>query len=197
MHSAFLRAANLKRWINRRANASNAIQRCKALFDKIYGQSADEYHREELVPADEEDPREENLKDTPDDLKALISLPRVALHARLRLNGVIYARASTHLGNSLVLFHPGGDIHSPLVPGSIQYIYTVRGKNSFAVHRYHRPSLNGPDPFAQWAEFPAQTWSTRGSADALEEVQLPWIQSHFAQLSISKDDVVVLDLSRA
>ena len=192
-----MQAANLKRWLNRRANDSSIIRQCKALFDKIYGPKTDASQQEQAAAlSGEENWGEANLKNTPNELKALISVPQVALPARLHLNGVVYARASTHLGNSLVLFHPGGDIHSPLIPGSIQYIYAIGGKTSCAVHQYHRPSLESSDPFTPWPEFPAQIWSTRGSTNALEEVPVSWIQSHFAQLAISNDNVVVLDLSR-
>ncbi|KAI1789372.1 hypothetical protein LXA43DRAFT_892979, partial [Ganoderma leucocontextum] len=116
--------------------------------------------------------------------------------AHFRSKGVIYARASTHLGNSLVLFYSGGDPRLTPVPGSIQQIYSIGGKTSFAVRRYHKPASINPDPFAQWPEFLARIWSTKGDANTLEEVQVPWIHSHFTQLSISNGDIVVLDLKR-
>lgn len=195
MHRAFLRAANLKRWLSRAANKSDSIQRCKALFDKIYGTKSDNHHDEELVLADEDCTNREENEDTPVDLKAHVTSSFVALHARFRYKGVVYARSSTHLGNSLVLFYPGGNINSPPIPGSIQYIYTVGGKTTFAVQRYHKPALDEPDPFAQWPEFRAQIWSIGNDTDVLEDVQVPWIHTHFAQLQISKDKAVVLDLS--
>ena len=194
IHQAFLRAANLKRWLARAAINSDCIRRCKALFDKIYGERSNNSHQEQSDLADEDSSREN--KATPDEIRAFVTSPHVALHARLRFKGVVYARASTHLGNSLVLFYPGGDIYSTLVPGSIQHIYTVGGKTFFAVRQYHRPSSIETDPFAQWPEFRAQTWSTNGDADTLEEVHVPWVHSHFAQLAISDKDVVVLDLNR-
>lgn len=195
MHRAFLRAANLKHWLSRTANKSNAIQRCKALFDKIYGTQSDDHHHEELTLADKDCAKREENEVTPVDLKAHVASSLVALHARFRSKGVVYARASTHLGNSLVLFYPRRNTHSPPIPGSIQYIYTVSGKTSFAIQRYCKLALDNPDPFAQWPEFRAQTWSMGDGTDALEDVQVSWICGHFAQLPISKDKVVVLDLS--
>lgn len=50
------------------------------------------------------------------------------------------------------------------------------------------------DPFSQWPEFPAQIWSTKGDNQLLERVDVLWVHSHFAQLSISNENVVVLDL---
>lgn len=118
----------------------------------------------------------------------------MVLRARHRFNGVIYARASTHLGNSLVLFYPQGDPDSAPIPGSIKEIYSIGGKTSFAVCRYHKPALMDTDPFSQWPEFPAQIWSTKGDNQLLERVDVLWVHSHFAQLSISNENVVVLDL---
>ncbi|PIL30483.1 hypothetical protein GSI_07182 [Ganoderma sinense ZZ0214-1] len=194
MHKAFLRAANLKRWLSKAANRSEGIKRCKALFDKIYGAKSCDRHHEELALADEDYVKKEEDKATPDDLKALVASPHVALHARFRSGGIVYARASTHKGNSLVLFYPDGNIDSPPIPGCIQHIFSVGGKTSFAIQRYRKSASNNLDPFARWPEFRAQTWSTTQGSHSLEIVQISWIHAHFAQLSIGQDKVVVLDL---
>ena len=192
---AFLRAANLKRWLARRAIGSYAIRLCKTLFDKIYGDRSSDSHHQELALADE-DHAKRGDQPTPEELKAFVTSPRVVLHARHRSKGIIYARARTHLGNSLVLFYPHGDVHSTPIPGSIQEVYSVGGTTFFAIRRYHKSSLSNPGAFAQWPEFPAGIWSTKGEEDILEEVEVPWIHSHFAQLAISDGNVVVLDLTR-
>ena len=49
--------------------------------------------------------------------------------------------------------------------------------------------------FAQYPDFLARTWST-GRADALEEVEVPWVFCQFAQYSVSDDCVDVLALSQ-
>ena len=196
MHRVFSRAANLKHWLARAAASSEALRRCKALFDKIYVERSNDDCQEEQAKLADEDCSTEEHSQTLNDIKALANLPGASFHARLRFKGVVYTRASTHLGNSLVLFYPGGDIHSTVVPGSIQQIYTIGGRTFFAIHRYHKPASTIPDPFARWPEFPAQTWSVHSDADMFEEVHVPWVHSHFAQLSTSNENVVVLDLSR-
>jgi hypothetical protein len=60
---------------------------------------------------------------SPDDLHHLIKHSTVSLHAWHSYNGTCYSRSSTHVGNSLIYYHPGGDQRLALIPGSIKYIY--------------------------------------------------------------------------
>ncbi|KAG2126385.1 uncharacterized protein EDB93DRAFT_1066353, partial [Suillus bovinus] len=93
-----------------------AIQECKVLFDRMYAPKSTTSLDKELA----EDPLDDSA----------------ILHARLRFDGIIYSRASTHVGNSQVLFYPQGDRLSSPVPGSIQHIYAMpTGELVFAVHR--------------------------------------------------------------
>ena len=193
IHQAFLRGANLRRWLSR-PNCPEIIQRCQTLFSKLYGNRPDGTAHIQEVALAEDEPSKPS-QDTPEDLRRLIHRRKVVLHARYRADGVIYARAETHVGNSLVLFYPHGDRTSAAIPGSIQYIYRLDGQLRFAVRRYSSPALETPDLFAQYPDFPARTWST-GSADALEEVEVAWVFCQFAQYSISDDYVVVLALNQ-
>jgi hypothetical protein len=102
------------------------------------------------------------------------------MQARLRADQVVYARASTHVGNSLIMFYPGGSWSAEPTPGTIEYIFTDGGPLRFAVQRYLPAKLVGPDPFAQWADFPAKSWSTT-LGEELKEVEVEWIMSHFAR----------------
>ncbi|KAI1782701.1 hypothetical protein LXA43DRAFT_905041, partial [Ganoderma leucocontextum] len=169
---------NLRRWLSR-PNCPDVIRRCKTLFDKLYGEKQDRTaHIQELAFADDDS-----------------SKPHVILHARYRADGVIYARAETHLGNSLILFYPQGVRTSSAIPGSIQYIYSVDGHLRFAVRPYSALALGSLDPFVRYPDFPARTWSTQGT-NTLEEVEVSWVFCHFAQYSISDAHVVVLALSQ-
>ena len=195
MHQAFLRAANLRRWLSR-PNCPEIIRRCKILFNKLYGEKPDgTAHIQELALSEDDSSKPPQPQNTPEDLRGLIHSSKMILHARYRADGVIYARAETHVGNSLVLFYPQGDRMSSAIPGSIQYIYEVDGQLRFAVRRYSPPTLEGRDQFAQYPDFPARTWSTRGTG-ALEEVEVSWVFCHFAQYNISDAHVVVLALSQ-
>ena len=192
IHRAFLRAANLRRWLSR-PNCPNVIRQCKVLFDKLYGEKADgNAHLQEISLADDNPP---TSVPTPDDLRALINRSRVILQARYRADGVIYARAQTHVGNSLIMYYPDGDRSLPPIPGSIQYIYSIDGRLRFAVRRYHTPTLSYSDPFRHYADFPARIWAT-DKMDQLEAVEVGWVLSHFAQYRVSDTDVVVLALSQ-
>lgn len=42
--------------------------------------------------------------------------------ARMWHKGILYTRASTHVGNSLILYHPEGKMDTVPIPGSIQSI---------------------------------------------------------------------------
>ncbi|OAX34555.1 hypothetical protein K503DRAFT_698508 [Rhizopogon vinicolor AM-OR11-026] len=123
------------------------------------------------------------------------------LCARLKFNGVIYSRASTHTGNSQVLFYPQGNRLLFPVPGSIQHIYaTPAGELVLAVHRHlpldrHDHHDHIIDPFAVYPDFPAKLYSSSLSSH-LENVKVSWVTSHFAQWEISSDHAVILSLSR-
>ena len=152
-------------------------------------------HLQEVILADDDHVNQSASKPTPDDLRALINRDRVTLQARYRADGVIYSRAQTHVGNSLVLYYPHGDRTSSAVPGSIQYIFSVDGSLRFAVRRYNAPKLTYSDPFAQYPDFPARLWAIDGT-ERLEVVEVAWVLSHFAQYRVSETDVVVLTLSQ-
>ncbi|KZT11808.1 uncharacterized protein LAESUDRAFT_641501, partial [Laetiporus sulphureus 93-53] len=115
--------------------------------------------------------------------------------ARLHVNHIIFARARTHISNSLVMFYPHGNRSSPTIAGSIEHIYIIDGHPRFTVRRYLPAVLNGPDPFTRWFNFPARTWSTERS-QTLEKVKVQWVLSQFAEYAIFKDHVIVLELNQ-
>ena len=141
IHQAFLRGANLRHWLSR-PNCPEIIYRCRTLFNKLYGDKPDGIaHLQELALTEDDPLKPSQLQDTPEELWKLIHRSKVILHARYRADGVIYARAGTHFGNSLVLFYPHGNRTSAAIPGSIKYIYRLDGHVRFAVRRYTSPSL--------------------------------------------------------
>ncbi|KAG2741909.1 hypothetical protein P692DRAFT_201725997 [Suillus brevipes Sb2] len=176
MLHAFIRNAKLRSWLSR-ADCPPAIQECKVLFDRMY------------APKSATSIDEEHAEDPLDD--------SAVLRARLKFNGVIYSRASTHVGNSQVLFYPRGDQLSSPVPGSIQHIYaTPAGELVFAVHRQLPLDCHDTiDPFAVYPDFPAKLYSSSFSSH-LENVKVSWVVSHFARWEISSDRVVILSLCR-
>jgi hypothetical protein len=132
---------------------------------------------------------------TPEDLRLLVTESRIVLRARFTHDGVVYARSSTHLGNSLIFFYPRDDKSSPPIPGSIKYIFDTRDGTAFAVQRHLMPEPGTIDPFALYPDFPARLYSTSLN-DTLEMVKVGWITSHFARWQISPEHVVVLSLSK-
>ncbi|KAG0699831.1 hypothetical protein DFH29DRAFT_754332, partial [Suillus ampliporus] len=118
------------------------------------------------------------------------------LRARLKFNGIVYSRASTHVGNSQVFYYSQGDRLSSPVPGSIQHIYaTPTGELVFAVHKLLPRHDQSIDPFAMYPHFPAKMYSSSSSSH-LENVKVSWVVSHFARWAVSSDTVVILSLSR-
>ncbi|KAF7324374.1 hypothetical protein MVEN_02647000 [Mycena venus] len=75
---SFMRGANLRRWLNR-SDCPQVIREFKRLFDLAF---TPRDFREETPPKNDQE------------------------HAHYNFQGVNYSRASTHLGNSLVLFYP-------------------------------------------------------------------------------------------
>jgi hypothetical protein len=119
MLHAFIRNAKLCSWLSR-ADCPPAIQECKVLFDRMYAPksatSIDEEHDEDLLDDSVQVPSSALPAIIPKDLYTLIKRQKVVLRARLKFNGVIYSRASTHVGNSQVLVYPQATNYHLLFP---------------------------------------------------------------------------------
>ncbi|KAF8589288.1 hypothetical protein K439DRAFT_1333119, partial [Ramaria rubella] len=95
----------LQRWLGR-SDCPPAIKECKLLFDKAYAPQCDEYISSNL---DQNFLSSSKPVPVPCDLQHLVKQPKVIFHAWLPFGCIIYARYSTHCGNSLVFFYPSGD----------------------------------------------------------------------------------------
>ena len=104
------------------------------------------------------------------DLQTLISQCSITLHARYSMNGVVYARNYTHVGNSLIVYHAGGDNSRPAVPGCIKYIFGVDGKISFAVQHQNVAPDDTLDLYRHYPHFPTRVYSDTTST-TLERVE--------------------------
>jgi hypothetical protein len=190
---SFIKATKLRRWLTR-PDCPAAIKECKRLFDKAYAPRRNYYG--DLDKADE-DFQEIDLGGTeersiPQDIRSLVS-GNIRLRARHRHQGIVYTRSSTHLGNSLILFHPKGLICDP-TPGMIQHIiHTVEGE-FFAVQRYLDLPADCIDPFKPYPYIPAKLY--RSQLADLELVRVDWVVSHFARWVTASEHVVVLSLSK-
>ncbi|KAF8588789.1 hypothetical protein K439DRAFT_1334439, partial [Ramaria rubella] len=112
-------------------------------------------------------------------------------HAWLPFGRIIYARYSTHRGNSLVFFYPSGDKTTRPVPGCIKYIIEIDSHISLAV-QHHYPMKSGTiDPYRHFPHFLASLYSVALSP-TIELVEVDWVLCHFARWLFSPDHVVVL-----
>ncbi|KIN98786.1 hypothetical protein M404DRAFT_43233, partial [Pisolithus tinctorius Marx 270] len=186
LHS-YLRGARLRSWLSH-PDCPNAVQECKVLLDHAYGND-NEY--------DSDCSWTRKSTTTPPDLYNLIHKQDVMLQAHIRYGGVVYSRIATHVGNSLIMFHPSGNRSLPPVPASIKYIYKQDGQSTFAVCRQCPLVLNKGtnDPFACYPHFPAKTYS-RMLSTTLEKVEVSWVMSHCTRWPRSDDHVVILTLSQ-
>jgi hypothetical protein len=181
-----IRAGNLKRWL-RTPECPEILRQCRILFDRAF-----DIHDNSDV---EDEDTASSLVTTPADLRLLINVEKVTLQARLHHGNVIYARSTTHMGNSLIHFYPVGSTSSHAVPGSIVYIFsTPNCPPSFAVRRQLPLSDGTLDPFRHYPHFPAQLYSS-SLATNLELVQVDWVMAHFARWQFSESHAVVLSLS--
>ncbi|KAG0698985.1 hypothetical protein DFH29DRAFT_754443, partial [Suillus ampliporus] len=107
--------------------------------------------------------------------------------------GSIYARESTHMGNSLILYYPDGIMHTQ-TPGTIKYIFRTEHGVGFAV-RHHLLLLSYPDPFCHYPHFPAQLHLS-ALTDHLEVVMPEWVVLHFAWWNFSPQHIIAVSLCR-
>jgi hypothetical protein len=197
----FIQAAKLKQWLSR-PECPDEIKECKDLFDKAYAPKSQDNapqsdHGDEIfveMPADGNEELPKDQQTLPSDLRHLVGSRKAVLHARHKRRGIIYSRSSTHLGNSLIHFHPK-EQPNQLVPGSIKYIFSLQGRTAFAVRRQLPLTGNFIDPFAKWFYFPAKLYSPQ-LQEQLEIVELDSIFAHYARWDITDKLAVVLSLSR-
>jgi hypothetical protein len=192
-----MKAAKVRRWLSR-PDCPAVLREVKDLFDKAYSPKYDDYSNMGEDPDDFDDttPSDSPAKGIiPTDLRPLVTGNRVTLQARFKHGGVVYARSSTHTGNSLVYFYPCGNKSSRPVPGSIKYVFNDGGRVAFAVQRQLDMYPGTVDPFVHYPDFPARLYSS-SLADQIEKVEVEWVQSHFARWKISREHAVVLNLSK-
>lgn len=185
---AFIRGAKLRHWLGR-PDCPNILRSCKRLFDDIYAPSTGT-SAADSVPGE----LASGPSIVPDDLRGLVKARSVVIRARITLDGVVYARSSTHPGNSHIMYHPNGDFRSPAVPGIIKYIYESENRFCIAVRRrlpVHRDVI---DPYREYPEFGAQLYSSQCHPD-LEVVETGELVGHYAAWQMNPDLVVVKPLS--
>lgn len=198
IHRAFVAAGNFRRWMFR-PHDEKALCDCRELFKRIYSSRSDDdpQYFEERISQDE-DLQFPEPTPIPKDLKNLLpKQKRVIQKARLRAHGTVYARVSTHAGNSLVMFHPNGKLGSPAVPGSIECIFANDSDSvyRFAVRRYKPAESSVLDPFRRWPDFPAKIWSSAQSKH-LEVVDVNSVMCQFAKYDVSEETIVVVMLPK-
>ncbi|KAJ7306722.1 hypothetical protein DFH08DRAFT_720715 [Mycena albidolilacea] len=167
---SFLRGATLRRWL-RRPDCPEIIKQFKAIFDRAFGQ------------------RSKVVGTSP-------PLVKDGDCAQYMYNGTSFSRASTHLGNSLVLYYPSSSASTPIA-GSIERILSRREETSFIICRQAPLPAGQSDPFLwYYPYFPAQTYSSK-MQNTTDTVQPSQILSHCARFEFSEDCAVVLNLSRS
>jgi hypothetical protein len=129
----------------------------------------------------------------PEDLRQLIRVQRAVLHARILHGGSIYTRDSTHVGNSLILYYPGGIRNVQPMPGIIKYIFKTEQGVGFAM-LHHLPLKSHLDPFRHYPHFPAWLYLL-ALPDHLEIVIPEWVVSHFTRWIFSTQHIVAVSLS--
>jgi hypothetical protein len=184
---SFLHAAKLRQWIGRQ-DCPGFIKECKMVFDRAFAI--------EKVCVGVDTLPSLAYGPVPKELRGLIKEHEIAFRAQRRAGSVVFARSSTHLGNSLILFYPGGDTCLELVPGSIQHIVSPVSKPPFYIVRRQLP-LPSPivDPLIRYPYFKAKIYSSEMGVD-LEIVYIDWVVSHYARWNVTSEHSVVLNLSR-
>ncbi|KAJ6532079.1 hypothetical protein B0H19DRAFT_853988, partial [Mycena capillaripes] len=159
----------LRRWL-RRPDCPEIIKQFKAIFDRAFT------------------PRSEAVGTSP-------PLMKDGDRAQYMFNGIGYSRASTHLGNSLVLYYPSTSANTPIA-GSIEQILSTGEDTSFIIRRQAPLPPGQSDPFRRYYPyFPAQTYSSK-MQNTTDTVKPSMIFSHLARFEFSQDRAVVVNLSR-
>jgi len=187
MLSSFLKAARLKQWLAR-PDCPDFIKECKVVFNQAFGKSKE---------TDSEDPITESAFGlVPKALCFIISDRQVALRAHHKFDNINFSRRSTHVGNSLVMFYPGGNRALEPIPGSIEYIIgRQKAPVIYAIRRQLSAPIDAVDPFHHYPHFNARIFSPALS-DNLEVVHPEWVMSHYGRWKLDAERAVILTLSQ-
>lgn len=103
MQRTFVRATNLKRWVNRLPSDSLVVQFKAKIFDRYFATKGEE-QRFQVI---EKERHAIARFLTPPALAPLLpGISKIILWARHHAHGVIYTRSQTDVGNSLILCRP-------------------------------------------------------------------------------------------
>lgn len=167
---SFTRGANLRWWLHR-DDCPEALRQFKLLFDEAFSR-----------------------KPQKDDRK--YDHQRQTEVAHITYNGVNYSRATTHLGNSLVLYYPSHKINTPIA-GSIEKITVLGTVVQLSVRRQIQLPPGSYDPFLRYPAFPARLYSAEmgSGSESLDVVPLGSVLSHVARYKFL-NQAIILNLSR-
>jgi hypothetical protein len=110
-------------------------------------------------------------------------------------NGRNYSHASTHLGNSLILYYPSLAAVAPIA-GSIQKIMVCGEPVQLTIRQQALLCTGVYDLFIRYPSFPAQLYSLEMDDGMPDAVPLTCIISHVARFIFGPDQAVILNLSR-
>jgi len=172
---SYMRASNIRRWL-RRPDCPAVIREFKRLFELSFVTS---------------NRRAANF-DTDDEANfaKLTTEP-----AHFKYDGTNYSRASTHLGNSIVLFYPP-NLESEAVAGSIQKIEVAEDGVHFWIQRQKPLAQSKHDPFSRFPSYLAKTYSSSMSGQNPERIPIADVLGHAARFEFSDGRAVIVDLSR-
>lgn len=194
MLQSYLKGAKLCSWLSH-SDCPTAVRECKVLLlDQAYHflDGNQNISHNGLVMTTESPKVTKVLGN----LQVILRWQTVILHVHIKdKTSVVYSRASTCIGNSLILFYTQGNYSLKPVPGSIKYIYKEEDSYVFAVQRQLLLSEDKSDPFAAYPHFPAWQYSA-ALQGTLKCIHFSWVCGYYACWAISDDQVVVLNLSR-
>lgn len=189
MLNSYLRASKLRRWFQR-PDCPPALCQVKRFFDKAFG-TGNFAHSEEALEAEENVEVSRHRPPIPEDLRSLLTYDecnKAVVLARCKHDGFVFARSTTHLGNSLVRYHAKD---RTVQYGCIKYIYKIDSRIQLVVQR-HLPAKGG-DPFERYVDFLATVKSPELSP-RLECIPLRHVICHFARWTMPSGDVAVVPL---
>lgn len=116
------------------------------------------------------------------------TVPR-GTRAHCDYGGTHYSRASTHVGNSLIMYIESGRT----VAGSIEEINIRESGPEFLVRRQAPLPAGKNDPFKAFPDIAATTYSSKMS-ERVDTIHPKAIIGHYARFEFSDDRAVVLEL---
>lgn len=190
MITSFQRGMHMRFWLNH-PDCPPVLKACKAVIDKaLRGRDTNMRSHDISAETGVDTASDGHLLAVADpELARLLGTASAFVKARHRssVDGNMYCQASTHTGNSLIIYSPAGDERNEPVYASIQHICRRDADENWKfVVKHQRQVQVEADPYMEWPDFKGKLFSSSLDPE-LHVVEEKWVRARYVRWTLLRD----------